>query len=126
MTWRGTIALLALSVLLLSSLVASAARAPRPAERLAILRTLHARSPGPAMPIDCANYVIRVSQNPLWASVGVKYLTSDPVCLRYAANPGLTILKRPSAVRWKIVYGGSDPPPCSMHVPKDLWNECLR
>jgi hypothetical protein len=46
---------------------------------------------------------------------------SDP-CLRYAAN-GFWILEKTS--RWKIVFNGSDGPPCSVGVPKDLGG-CLR
>jgi hypothetical protein len=38
--------------------------------------------------------------------------------VKYASN-GFFILKKQRA-RWRIMYQGSDPPTCKLHVPRDL------
>jgi len=43
-------------------------------------------------------------------------------CIRYASD-GFFILRR--TTRWRIIYNGSDPPPCSMSIPRDLIG-CLK
>jgi hypothetical protein len=104
---------------------ANAARAPTLSERTAITHALPAFVRN--YPVGCASLSIQVSKNPDWARVGVQYLLepgppkSDP-CLRYAAN-GFWILEQ--TARWKVVFNGSDGPPCSLGVPKDL-GDCLR
>jgi hypothetical protein len=101
---------------------ANAARSPTLSERTAITHAMPAFVRN--YPVGCASLGIQVSKNPNWARVGVQYLLepgspkSDP-CLRYAAN-GFWILEKTS--RWKIVFNGSDGPPCSLGlgVPQDL------
>jgi hypothetical protein len=42
--------------------------------------------------------------------------------VKYASN-GFFILKKHLA-RWRIMYRGSDPPACKLHVPRDL-SRCI-
>src|SRR5579864_8622620 len=103
---------------------ASASRAPSLNERTAITHAMPAFVRG--YPVGCAALQITISRNPNWALVAVEYLltpgspNNDP-CLRYASN-GFWILNRTS--RWKIVFNGSDSPPCGLHVPRDLYASC--
>ena len=102
---------------------AIAARSPTLSEREAITRTLPAFFRN--APVECLWVEIRLSKNP-------RYALADPAplnwrkpgsrCLRYASN-GFYVLRK--TTRWKIIYEGSDPPPCSMRIPRDLVR-CLR
>ena len=94
-----------------------AARAPTPAERVAITRALPADQT--SIPSRCVYLDTQVSGS--YAKVTPAYLvtggSADP-CVRYAAN-GSYLLKR-SGTRWAVVYTGSEPPPCPRHFPRDL------
>src|SRR4051794_15949058 len=96
---------------------ANAARKPTFREREAITAALPAWFR--RYPVGCVAVDIVVSKNG-------KYAEADPVflnarvgtpCLRYASN-GFWILKKTRS--WKIVFNGSDAPPCSLGVPADL------
>jgi len=71
--------------------------------------------------------VIHIStRNPRYAFTGLEFLNwrnPHSGCVRYVGN-GFYILKR-TRTRWRLVYEGSDPPPCSLRVPRDL-TSCLR
>lgn len=103
-----------------------AARAPTRIERVYITRALPAYDR--SLPAGCVFFDTRVSTQAPYARVDPVYLvdwnrSSDP-CARYAAN-GFYLLRRVSVTRWRIVHNGSDPPPCSLHIPRDL-TTCLR
>jgi hypothetical protein len=100
---------------------ADAARQPTFREREALTAALP--SYVRRIPVGCVFLHMRVSRNGRYAEVNPAFLsaTRDP-CLRYAFD-GFWILRR--SARWKIIYGGSDPPPCSLRVPRDLIT-CLR
>ncbi len=101
---------------------APAARPPTLPERAAITRALPLYDRN--TPAECVWFNIRVSRNPRYAEVDPVYLVATPMsrCLRYAKD-GFYVLKK--IRKWKIIYSGSDPPPCSMRIPRDL-GECLR
>jgi hypothetical protein len=46
---------------------------------------------------------------------------TKPPCLTYASN-GFVILKK--RARWRIIYSGSDLPPCELRIPRDL-SRCI-
>jgi hypothetical protein len=98
-------------------LSAQAARPPTERERAGIVRALPAHWRTRAAS-SCVSFVIRVSNNGRFAKITVPFL-KKPRCMRYASN-GFGIAKRITATRWRIVYTGSDPPPCSLGVPRDL------
>jgi hypothetical protein len=98
---------------------AEAARPPTFPQRVAITRALPVDVR--ALPAGCVVLRIQVSRNGRFATAAPRFLLlagahSDP-CLRYASN-GYWILQRSSG--WKVVFNGSDPPPCSLGVPPDL------
>jgi hypothetical protein len=114
-------------VALLATVVPSAglaARQPSLGERSAITRAL------PAFvrraPVACVFVAIKVSTRnsryaratPKVLNIGIEALR----CIRYAAN-GYFILRK--TTRWRIVFEGSDPPPCRLGVPRDL-TPCLK
>jgi hypothetical protein len=99
---------------------ALASRAPTYKEREALTAALPADFR--QIPVGCVWLDVAVSNNGRYAEVDPIFLnaTRRP-CVRYAAN-GRWILKK--AARWRIVFDGSDAPPCSLHVPKDLPGGC--
>jgi hypothetical protein len=100
------------------------ARQPSLSEREAITRAL------PALfrhaPVECIFVKINVStKNPRYAYVAAQPLNADVKasgCLKYAHN-GFYIVRK--TARWRIIYEGSDPPRCSLHVPRDL-TPCIK
>lgn len=101
---------------------AVAARPPTHREREAIVRALPAFIRN--TPVECLQLVVRVSRNPRYAYVGLEFLNAKPGsrCFRYASD-GFFIFKK--VPRWKIIYNGSEDPPCSMKIPRDL-RPCLK
>lgn len=100
-----------------------AERAPTPRQRAAL--TLALPSSIRSDPVGCVWLSIAVSNNGKYAIVAPVFLDATRMpCLRYASN-GYWLLKR-SPVKWVIVFNGSDPPPCSLRVPRDLVSSCLR
>jgi hypothetical protein len=97
--------------------VAPTPRPPTHAEREAIVRPL---ATGIAnTPAACLQLNIRVSRSGEYAFVGREVLNSLPGsrCLIYQSN-GFQILRKTE--RWRIVYSGSDPPPCSLKIPPEV------
>lgn len=111
----------AVAAVLVSTAVA--ARQPTHQEREAIVRALPASIRN--TPVECLRLVVRISRNPRYSYVGREYLNAikpGSRCTRYAGD-GFYILKK--APGWKIIYTGSDPPPCSKRIPRDL-GPCLK
>lgn len=97
---------------------AAGARAPTLKEREAITKALprFVRD----TPAECIWLNTRVANSSSYAIVRPAYLNataSGSRCARYATN-GFYVLRKSTS--WKIVYQGSDPPPCSLRVPRDL------
>src|SRR4029453_11039317 len=93
--------------------VANAARSPTLTERQQLVRALPASVR--KAPVECAWLKIRVSDSRRYALVTPVYLNArNGPCVRYAAD-GFFILRK-AAGRWRVVYVGSDPPPCAKHV----------
>ena len=115
---RAVAALVAVAALAVP-VAAWAVRAPTLTERAAITRAL----PGPIrkVPAGCVWFDIRMSSKAGWASVTPRWLVgpsgSDP-CLRYAAD-GKYLLRRAKGT-WRVVFDGSDLPPCTLRAPRDL------
>jgi len=109
----------AATLALVSSAVA--ARQPTLAERGAITAALPTWFQ--KEPVGCVWLQISVSANGRFAMAAPTYLnaTTKP-CSHYAAN-GEWILKR--STRWRVVFNGSDAPPCSLGIPHDLVRGCL-
>jgi len=113
-------------VIVTSALVvpmAFAARAPTLVERAAIIRALPKSIRD--VPTECVWLNVRVSRTPAYASVVPRWLNWERPrsrCLRYAAD-GFFVLSR-KAGRWHVVYLGSDSPPCSIRLPRDL-TDCV-
>jgi hypothetical protein len=117
---RWIVSLLALAVLLPAG-AAQAKRSPQLGEREAITAALPAWMRGE--PVGCVWLDVSVSNNGKFATATPVYLNAlKPPCARYAAN-GYWILKK--TTRWRIVYNGSEPPQCSLGVPRDL-TPCMR
>ena len=76
-------------------------------------------------PIGCVWLDTTVSNNGRFAQTAPVFLNAlhEP-CLKYASN-GFWILKKVGA-RWKIVFNGSDAPPCSLGIPEDIANTCTK
>ena len=75
-------------------------------------------------PVGCVWLEISVSSNGRYAKAG--YGVVNPMkrpCSRYVSNGGWFLKKQ---AKWKIIFNGSDPPPCSLKVPRELTQECLR
>jgi hypothetical protein len=73
------------------------------------------------VPASCATINIKFSSDPSWAraeSIDV-YDPATKRCGRFGGN-GYWLLKRSDSGHWRIVYNGSEVPPCSIHAPKDL------
>lgn len=98
--------------------LAAGARAPTLKEREAITKALprFVRD----TPVECIWLNTRVANGSSYAIVRPAYLNataSGSRCTRYATN-GFYVLRKSTS--WKVVYRGSDPPPCSLKVPRDL------
>ena len=98
---------------------AAARRPATQAERTAIVRALPKiyRAGIAKAPAGCVTLVARVSANGRYAEV-TPHFSSRAVCVRYASD-GFFLLRR-RARGWKTIYNGSDEPPCSLGVPRDL------
>jgi hypothetical protein len=96
-----------------------AARQPSLGEREAITRTL------PAFfrraPVECVFVKIEVStRNSRYALVDVQVINRRNArtgCSKYL-HDGFYIVKKTEG--WRVIYEGSEPPPCSLRVPGDL------
>lgn len=98
------------------------ARQPTFKERVAITNALPAWLR--RYPVGCVWLEISVSSNGRYAKAG--YGVVNPMkrpCSRYVSNGGWFLKKRE---KWKVIFNGSDPPPCSLRVPRELTQECLR
>ncbi len=92
-------------------------RPPKLGERAAITKALPASLRN--VPVGCVWLDTAVSRNGRFALVSPVYLNALRLpCLRYASN-GDWILRKRSA-GWRVVFHGSDPPSCSLGVPRDL------
>src|SRR5262249_13781326 len=100
--------------------VATAAkRVPTEAERAALL---HALGPLTARERSCMGWDISLSNDGRFASASLSFLLTRR-CLRYAHNGDpVSELKGGG---WGVVFDGSGPPPCSLHVPRDLGLGCI-
>jgi hypothetical protein len=98
---------------------AAALRQPTLNERSAITAALPAGLR--AVPAGCLWFDITITNNGRYAEVEPTYLVRK-ACIRYAAN-GFLILHK--VTRWKIIWSGSDPPYCRLHVPRELVKVCL-
>jgi hypothetical protein len=100
------------------------ARQPSLGEREAITRTL------PAFfrraPVECVFVKITVStRTSHYALVDVQVInwrTKRTGCSKYL-HDGFYIVRKTKG--WRVVYEGSDPPPCTLRVPRDL-TPCLK
>lgn len=116
----GIVAGMALAVLGAAG-PAGAARPPTLREREALTGALPAFVRH--IPVGCVWLDVEVSANGRYARVDPVFLNAArPPCLQYASN-GFWILRR--STRWNVAYSGSDPPPCSLGVPRDL-THCMR
>jgi hypothetical protein len=105
----------------------SAVAAERPAGAVgsAIVRGIPAaeRTDMKKVPGGCLAMDIRVSANGRWASV-TPVITATLRCERYGRD-GSYLLRKATA-GWRLAFVGSDPPACSLGVPRDLVRQCLR
>jgi hypothetical protein len=75
-------------------------------------------------PVGCVWLEISVSSNGRYAKAG--YGVLNPMkrpCSRFVSNGGWFLKKQ---AKWRIIFNGSDPPPCSLKIPRELTVECLR
>jgi hypothetical protein len=94
----------------------AAARPPTLAERAAVTAALPSFLR--AVPAGCVWLDVALSPDGRWAKVTPRFLDATTLpCVKYASN-GVFFLKR--AARWKVVFDGSDLPPCALGVPKAL------
>jgi len=101
------------------SVVASvpAKRAPTLKERGAITKALPASLRN--VPVGCVWLHITVSRSGAYSLVSPVFLNALHLpCLRYAGNGDFILRKRQGA--WRVIFHGSDPPSCSLKVPRDL------
>ena len=109
----------ATSIALLAILVpasALASRQPTFREREAITAALPAAFR--SYPVGCVFLRTVVSNSGRYATVEPVFLNAlRQPCLKYASN-GYWILRK--TTKWKVVFSGSEPPPCSLGVPRDL------
>jgi hypothetical protein len=69
-------------------------------------------------PVGCVWLRMSVSNNGRYAKVEPRFLNATHApCLQFASN-GYLLLKR--STRWKIIFNGSQQPPCLLGVPRDL------
>jgi hypothetical protein len=73
-------------------------------------------------PVECVSIFIRISsRNAAYALTYPQVLNAlkpRSRCLKYASN-GLYILRKRQG-KWRQIFLGSDHPPCSLKVPRDL------
>jgi hypothetical protein len=109
-------------------MVGASSAADRPDARVgtAIVRAFPAgtKSYWNRIPKTCHALDIRVSNNGRWATV-TSVFTPTEQCERWAGD-GYSLLRRLPGGSWRIVFEGSDPPPCSLRVRRDLIRTCLR
>ena len=92
-------------------------RAPKLGERAAITKALPASLRN--VPVGCVWLDMAVSRSGRYALVTPVYLNALHLpCLRYASNGDWILKKRLAG--WRIIFRGSDPPSCSLGVPRDL------
>ena len=114
--------MLVVTALVLAVGFASSAAARRPATRVeltALLRALPTsyRAGIAKAPAGCITFVARVSASGRYAEVTPRF-SLRARCARYASD-GFFLLRR-IATGWKTIYNGSDEPPCSLGVPREL------
>jgi hypothetical protein len=112
---------LACLALLVVAVPAFAARPPSFPEREAITAALpqSLRS----IPTGCVWLDVTVANAGGYAKAAPIFLNATKApCVKYASN-GFFILKKQRS-RWRIMYQGSDPPACKLHVPRDL-SRCI-
>ena len=115
---RRAVTAVALAILIAPAAVV-AARAPSVAERTAITRALPAFLR--AIPAECVWFDIRVSKRAEFASVQPRFLVTRAAndrCVKFASDGSFVLRRR--GTRWRVVYNGSELPPCSRGFPKDL------
>ena len=75
-------------------------------------------------PVGCVWLEFSLSKNGRYAAAGYGVLQPmRPPCLRYVSNGSWFLKKHPN---WRIIFTGSDPPPCSLRIPRELAAVCLR
>jgi hypothetical protein len=97
--------------------IAAAARAPTPTERASILRASPIAHYLAHAPTSCVHIDVAVSRDGLFAEVGARF-GSAKACTRWTFN-GFELFRR-TPPSWTLIYVGSDPPPCSFGVARDL------
>jgi hypothetical protein len=71
-----------------------------------------------SIPAGCVWLDVTVANAGGYAKVTPIFLNATKApCVKYASN-GFFILRK--QLRWRIVYSGSELPPCKLHVPRDL------
>ncbi len=115
--------LLALIVALAAAAGAHAARQPTPKERGALTAVLP--SLVRSFPAGCEWLEMKVSSTGRWAEVD-PWFFATAACHRYEGRygNGFFILQKTSG-RWRIVFRGSDAPPCRLDIPRDITPECV-
>src|SRR6266511_231237 len=99
----------------------AAAREPTFREREAITAAMPAWLR--RYPVGCIWLEISVSKDGRYAEAGPGFLNARrPPCSKYVSN-GTWFLKKQT--KWRIIFNGSDPPLCSLKVPRELTEECL-
>jgi hypothetical protein len=112
---------IAATVALVLAVAAPAARAPTPRERQALLQaSALARSLARA-PAGCVTFDVRVSADGVFGKLEPRFRTAAR-CSRWASN-GYELF-RWTPPSWTLIFAGSDPPPCSFGVSRDL-TPCL-
>jgi hypothetical protein len=102
---------------------ADASREATPAERAQLFRVSEpARYVRDQVPLRCGHVTMRVSNDRAYALVAPKFSASAD-CSRFGSNGYELFRRTPPA--WTRVFVGSDPPPCSYAVPRDL-TPCLK
>jgi hypothetical protein len=102
--------------------IASGARQPTLRERETLTRALPISVRN--IPVGCVWLYMRVAKNGRYAYVKPAFLNATRApCVSYAFDGFFVLRKGPT--RWKVIYKGSDPPPCSLGVPRDFV-ACLR
>ena len=116
------VSVLVVTALVLAVSFAGSVAARRPATRVELAALVHAlpkayRTGIAKAPTGCVMFVARVSASGRYAEVTPRF-SSRARCIRYASD-GFFLLRR-TATGWKTIYNGSDEPPCSLGVPRDL------
>ena len=123
MAWRWTALLALLLIAAACSSSKPTARPPTHREREGIVDALPAFVR--KIPTECVQVDVRISHNSKYAFAGPEFFNAikpSSRCARYAFGGGFFILRKTSG--WKMVYEGSDPPPCSLKIPREL-SGCL-